>query len=260
MKVVCIIQARMGSTRFPGKVLAPLAGAPSIVRMLERIDRAKTLSEVWVATGDDAGNDRLAETLRGANRPVFRGSEPDVLDRYRRLATERKADVVVRLTGDCPLHDAAVVDTVVQEYLDANGAVEYASNCFPPSWPNGLETEVFSYASLDRVARTSTNAMEREFVTIAIHRRYHRTGAKPSIVNVEAPASFSHLRWTLDYPQDYEFISRAFDTLYPTKPQFGWLDVVALQTAQPQLLEYAKVQKRNANFLALVEAGGLDEP
>ena len=259
MKVVCIIQARMGSTRLPGKVLMPLQGQPAILRMLDRIDRTRTLSEVWVATGDDAGNDRLAETLKAGGRPVFRGSEPDVLDRYWRLATDRKADVVVRLTGDCPLHDASVVDAVVERFLAASDNVEYASNCFPPSWPNGLETEVFSYNALDRVARNSHNRMEREFVTIAIHRQYHRYGPKPQIANIEAPAPFSHLRWTLDYPEDYEFIRKTFDALLPTKPDFGWLDVVSLQTARPELLEYSKVQKRNANFLALVEAGGLEE-
>jgi spore coat polysaccharide biosynthesis protein SpsF (cytidylyltransferase family) len=256
--VIGIVQARIGSSRLSGKMLLPVLGEPVIVQMLRRVSRARRLGALWLATGDDAPNDELARAVETAGFSVFRGSESDVLDRFHRLALREKADVVVRLTGDCPLHDASVVDLVVEQFVSASPHRVYGSNVFPPTYPDGLDTEVFDFAALDALARTSQNKMEREFVTMGIHRRYHDGGEKPPIVNVSGPSDFSHLRWTLDYASDFEFIRQVYEALHPTNPDFGWLDVVALQTKQPELLSYAKVQARNANVLADVAAGGLE--
>ena len=256
--VIGIVQARIGSTRLPGKMLLPILDEPVIVRMLRRVSGSRALSAIWLATGDDAPNDPLAAAVEAAGFRVFRGSESDVLDRFYRLAAREKADVVVRLTGDCPLHDPSVVDLVVERFLAATPHLAYGSNVFPPTYPDGLDTEVFDFAALEQLAKTSENKMEREFVTMGIHRQYHPSAQKPPIVNVTGPTDFSHLRWTLDYPSDYEFIRKVYEALHPRRPDFGWLDVVALQTKQPELLAYAKIQTRNANVLADVAAGGLE--
>lgn len=258
MKTVGIVQARLGSSRLPRKMLLEVLGTPIIVHMLRRVARARRLHELWLATGDDAGNDPLAAAVERAGFRVFRGSESDVLDRFHQLALRSEADVVVRLTGDCPLHDPAIIDAVVAAFDARPDGVEYGSNVFPPTYPDGLDTEVFTRAALERTARESQNSMERENVTLGIHRQYHKTGPKPSVVNVVGSADFSHLRWTLDYEDDFVFVRRVYEALYPGQPDFGWLDVVALVTREPELLEHGRAHARNANVLAAIDAGGLE--
>jgi len=255
MKTIAIVQARLGSTRLPNKVLIPLAGRPAILQMMDRVSRAETLDEVWLATGDDTGNDLLASTVADANYPVFRGSESDVLDRFARLADQAEADTVVRLTGDCPLHDSEVIDEVVAAFQMQND-LEYGSNIFPATYPDGLDTEVFTAEILRRVAASSQNQMEREHVTLGIHRQYHETD-RPDVVNIEAPADFSHLRWTLDTPEDAAFIATVYDELFPQNPMFTWFDILALLTRRPDLLAINQAHIRNEGVMNAISAGGL---
>jgi len=255
MSTVAIVQARLGSTRLPNKVLMPLAGRPAILQMLDRVSQATTLDAIWLATGDDAGNDPLAQAVEEAGYPVFRGSESDVLDRFARLAEEAAAETVVRLTGDCPLHDPEVIDEVVAAF-QMQTTCHYGSNIFPATFPDGLDCEVFTAKVLLETAATSRNPMEREHVTLGIHRQYHE-GGTPEIVNVEAPADFSHLRWTLDTPEDAAFITAVFDALYPQSPAFSWFDVLALLTREPHLLTLNSQHLRNEGVMQKISEGGL---
>jgi len=255
MKTIAIVQARLGSTRLPNKVLLPLAGRPSILQMLDRVSRAETLDEVWLATGDDSGNDLLAETVTAAGYDVFRGSESDVLDRFARLAEQTNADYVARLTGDCPLHDPEVIDEVVASF-QLQSTCNYGSNIFPATYPDGLDTEVFTAKTLLEVSAKSTNPMEREHVTLGIHRQYHESD-RPEVVNVEAPADFSHLRWTLDTAEDAAFISSVYDHLYPKNPEFSWFEILALLTQKPDLLAINQAHIRNEGVMNAISAGGL---
>jgi len=257
MTTLGIIQARMGSSRLPGKVLMTLYGEPSILRMLERVSRATSLDELWLATSDEAKDDVLAETVSKAGYRVFRGAELDVLDRFHRLALSRSADTVVRLTGDCPLHDPAVIDQVVSVFHSAGPGIAYVGNTLPPTFPDGLDVEVFSYRALEQLATGSTSAAEREHVTLGIHRNHLPSDQRPLTLNVVAPADFGHLRWTLDNQEDYQFISAVFQELYPAHPDFGWQDVIALLTRHPDLMAINARHVRNeklARDLGLEEA------
>ena len=140
MKIVGIIQARMSSTRLPGKVLLEAGGKPLIVHMLERVSRSRLLNQVWLATSEEKGDDLLAEVVGNLGYDVFRGSLDNVLSRFHHIGKQAKADVIVRLTGDCPLHDPGVIDSVVGLFLDRKDASDYVSNVLPPTFPDGLDT------------------------------------------------------------------------------------------------------------------------
>jgi spore coat polysaccharide biosynthesis protein SpsF (cytidylyltransferase family) len=208
MKAVAIIQARMTSTRLPGKVLADLGGRPLLARVVERARLARTLAEVVVATTVNTTDDPVAALCASLGLPCFRGSEEDVLDRYHGAAGAHGADPVVRITADCPLLDPAVVDRVMGAYIE--GGCDYASNTLHRSYPDGLDTEVFSYAALDTAWREARLASEREHVTPFIW----KNPARFRIRQVVQPRDLSALRWTVDEPADLAFV-RQVQALLP---------------------------------------------
>ena len=235
MKVVAILQARMGSTRLPGKVLLPAAGKSLISHMIERVRRSSSVDELWLATSEESANDPLAAEVNGNGVAVYRGSEHDVLSRYADVAQRAEADWVVRLTGDCPLHDPAIIDAVVGFAIAHGSEFDYVCNSLRPTFPDGLDVEVFTRASLDRAAKEAVTMLEREHVTPFIH-RYHDGPGPFRVGHFIGPADFSHLRWTVDEPADYEVVKEIFEALYPVKPEFGWMDVLALVTNRPELI------------------------
>lgn len=235
MKVVGILQARMGSTRLPGKVLMQAAGMSLIRHMVDRVRRASRLDEFWLATSVDPANDPLADEMDLAGIPVFRGSENDVLSRYAAVMERTGADWIVRLTGDCPLHDPEIIDAVIDYSIGHADRFDYVSNSLQPTYPDGLDVEVFTADALSRAARDATTPLQREHVTPFIHR--HHDGPGPFRVgHFVGPADFSHLRWTVDEPVDYQVVREIFEVLYPANPNFGWLDVLALVTRRPELI------------------------
>ncbi len=248
MKVVGILQARMGSTRLPGKVLMQAAGMPLIRHMVDRVRRASRLDELWLATSVDASNDPLADEMASAGIPVFRGSEDDVLSRFAAVAERTGADWIVRLTGDCPLHDPAIIDAVIAFAVDHGDRYDYVCNSLRPTYPDGLDVEVFTRDALARAAREAKTPLQREHVTPFIHR--HHDGPGPFRVgHYLGPADFSHLRWTVDEPEDYQVVKEIFDALYPVNPHFGWLDVLALVTRRPELIVGNSSILRNEGYL-----------
>lgn len=223
MKTVAIIQARMGSTRLPRKVMLDLAGQPMLVRDVNRVRRARTLDEVVVATTVKSDDDVIADLCESLGWLCSRGNEQDVLDRYYRVAVERVADVIVRLTSDCPLIDPDVIDLVVSEFKRLHPQLDYLSNTLPRrTFPRGLDTEVFSFRALEQAWRDDSNAAWREHVTPYIYRN-------PDIFKISGVASevdYSEMRWTVDTPEDLEFARRIYTHF--GDDDFSWRDVLAL--------------------------------
>jgi spore coat polysaccharide biosynthesis protein SpsF len=227
MRIVAIIQARMGSTRLPGKVLADLAGQPMLAHVVNRARRAATLADLVVATTTEPADDAIARLCEARQWACFRGSQHDVLDRYYQAARCHDAEAVVRLTGDCPLIDPEVIDLVVQAFEDHQP--DYASNVLPPrSFPRGLDTEVMSFAALARAWHEDDNPAWREHVTPFLYRHAERF----RLHRVAAPADYSSLRWTVDTPEDWQLAARIHEAI--GHDRFSWRDVLALLKRHPE--------------------------
>ena len=207
MKMVCVIQARMGSTRLPGKVLADIAGRPMLAHVIERAQRIAAVDEVVVATTTLPEDEEVQEAASRFGAGTFAGSLDDVLDRYYKAAKYFRADVVMRVTADCPLLDPAVGDHVVSFY--DHGSIDYCSNVLQPTYPDGVHVEIINLPALERSWQVATLPSDREHVTT-----YIRTHPEEfCVINVEGPEDLSHMRWTVDGPTDLEFIRRVFDHL-----------------------------------------------
>jgi spore coat polysaccharide biosynthesis protein SpsF len=235
--ILAILQARTSSSRLPGKVLLPLAGAPMIVRQIERVRRARRIDRLVVATSDDPSDDELARTLAGADVAVHRGPLNDVLARFTgAVAAFGPADHVVRLTGDCPLADPAVIDATIETVTGANA--DYGSNTPPDApfpqgrtFPKGLDVECMKAGALVAAAARAATPEEREHVTWALHRR-------PDLYRqafLRQAADEGEVRWTVDYPDDYAFAAAVYDALYRANPAFTSDDVRALLRSRPDL-------------------------
>lgn len=237
MNTLAIVQARMGSTRLPNKVMRPLQGVPMIELLLRRLARSRRVSRIVVATSVDPRNRPLIEHVQGLGYATFAGSENDVLDRFYQTAKPWQPDVVVRVTGDCPLIDPALVDEVIA--LFERSGVEYCSNIEPPTFPDGLDTEVFSFAALERAAREATKPFDREHVTPFLR-------ASPTVrrANHTQPRDCSNRRWTVDEAADFTVIEHVFRAFAP-RDDFGWSEVVALQDACPELFKMNEKLMRN---------------
>jgi spore coat polysaccharide biosynthesis protein SpsF len=233
MKVLAVIQARMSSTRLPGKCLLPLAGRPMLEHVLHRVHQIKGIDQIWVATTDDGSEAPLAELCERLKVRCYRGSVEDVLSRYAAIARQEKADAIVRITADCPFLDPEVSGRVLQAYREAAPRYAYVSNTLRRTFPRGLDTEVLSAAALERAHREAIDPQDREHVSRFL---YTHSDWFPNTNVADAP-SHSDLRWTVDTPADYTFAQRIYDALYPNKPDFGYPDILALLERQPELSE-----------------------
>lgn len=218
MTTIALIQARMGSSRLPGKVLRPLAGKPMIDWVLTRASRARLLDRVVLATTDRPADDALAAHVAALGHAVERGSESDVLDRFARAAAAQQADVVVRITADCPLIDPALIDAVI-DLRNRTGA-DYASNTDPATYPDGLDVEVFTLAALTQAAEQARDGFDREHVTPFLRRDPFRRAA------LTHDSDLSALRWTVDEAADLAVVDRLARAL--GTDDFSWLQALAL--------------------------------
>jgi glutamate-1-semialdehyde 2,1-aminomutase len=225
LKIVAIVQARMGSVRFPMKVMRPLCGTPMIGILLGRLSRALLVNEVMLATSEDVRDDPLAEYVQGLGYRVYRGSEADVLDRYYRAAGVTSPTAIVRITGDCPLVDPVVVDAVIAQFVECGA--DYVSNVSPPTYPDGLDVEVFKIEVLRAAWANAKLPAEREHVT-----PFMRESGIFTVQNCTHSSDESSARWTVDEPEDFEVISRIFEHFHPNR-DFGWLDVLRLRADSP---------------------------
>ncbi len=232
MRVVAIVQARMGSTRLPGKVLMDLAGEPMLARVIRRVARAKTLHHVGIATTMLLSDQAIVGLCQASGWACVVGSEDDVLDRYYQAARQWRACAVVRITADCPFVDPTIIDTVVSQFLDRQPQIDYASNVFPRrTFPRGLDTEVLRFETLERVHREDRSAAGREHVTPFIYRHPQRFG----IHSVAHDADYSYLRWVVDTSEDLQFARAVYAEVHG-RDDFNWKELIRLLEGRPELV------------------------
>jgi spore coat polysaccharide biosynthesis protein SpsF len=234
MRTVAIIQARMSSSRLPGKVLLDLAGEPMLVRVVERVRRARTIDDVVIATTTEPSDDPIAGLCQKRGYAVYRGSMYDVLDRFYGAARQMNAEAIVRVTADCPVIDPDVIDQTVQAF-QSTGA-DFAANRLPPpwkrTWPIGLDTEVCSFAGLERAWKEAQLPYEREHVMPF----FYDVEGRFKIVVTEHEPDYGTQRWTVDTPEDLRLLSAIF-THFTGQDSFTWLDVLKLMEKSPDLVQ-----------------------
>lgn len=225
---VAVVQARMTSTRLPGKILLPIAGRPMLWYQLQRMRAAATLDRIVIATTTNATDDPVVAFCREQGCDVVRGSEQDVLSRYADAARAFDAEVVVRLTSDCPLLPPALIDEAVGRFRAAQPC-DYLSNMLQPSYPYGLAVEVMHAWALLQAAQEAVDPAEREHVTPFLYWRPERF----RLASMTMQPDLSRHRWTVDTPEDFDLVSRILSDLYDRQPDFGVPDVLALLERHP---------------------------
>ena len=233
MKIVAIVQARMGSTRLPGKVMRTILDKPIILWDIDRISSSTLIDEIVIAIPYGDENDIIDITIKQYSDKiiVLRGSESDVLDRYYKAAVQTKADIIIRITSDCPLIDPTIIDKVIEEFL--NKDCDYCSNTLKLTYPRGMDTEIFTFNVLERAWNEAKEDYEREHVTPYI--REHTDFFKQH--NVSNEEDLSHLRLTLDTVEDFDLITKIYQHLYPAKKMFLLKDIKELLDKQPELIK-----------------------
>ena len=231
-RTVAIVQARMSSSRLPGKVLKEINGKPMIAHVVERTGRAACVDQVAVATTIDPSDDAIEAWCKETNTACYRGSMFDVLDRFYQAAKMFDASVIVRVTADCPVIDPQVIDDTVAAFHAHNA--DFAANRLPPPWgrtfPIGLDTEVVSFAALERAWKEASEPHEREHVMPYLY----DVDGRFKIYQLNTSPDYGALRWTVDTPEDLEFIRSVFAFL-PDPENFTWLDVLAVTLEHPEL-------------------------
>jgi len=246
--IAAIIQARMSSTRLPGKVLMPLAGRPMIRHIVERV-RASGVDEVIVATTREAADDPLVAYLEEERLcGVFRGSEDDVLERYYLSAKEAGAEIVVRVTADDPLKDPDVIDQALG-FLAEDPGLDYCSNTLKPTFPEGLDIEAFRFSALEKAHREARLPSDREHVTPYIWKH----GDIFRLKNFEHEEDLSSWRWTVDKPQDMEFMRQVFGALWDGDSVLSYRTVIDHLKRHPELMEVNAGTVRNEGYLKSIQ-------
>jgi spore coat polysaccharide biosynthesis protein SpsF len=231
MKYLVTIEARLRSSRLPGKVLKPIMGRPMLALMIERLQHARTIDGIVVATTENPSDDPIARLADELDVGCFRGSEEDVLARVLGAARHYEADVIVETTGDCPLNDPAIVDKVVSDYRI--GGADFVSNTLEYSTPIGTDVRVFSTDSLAEIDTISQDPADREHVSL--HYWEHPEKYRLRNVTTEMPPGVTDLRLTVDTPEDFELVRQVFEELYPVKPIFSLSDILELFQRRPDL-------------------------
>jgi glutamate-1-semialdehyde 2,1-aminomutase len=217
----------MGSTRLPNKVMKKIEGIPMIGLLLQRLSKSIFIDEIVIATSVLDINRPLIDYAQELGVKTYQGSENDVLDRFFEASKMTNADVIVRITGDCPLIDAALVDECIKKLID--NKVDYVSNTLPPSYPDGLDVEVFTFSALSKAAKEANKSFEREHVT-----PYLRESDDFKKLGVQNKIDLSEMRWTVDEASDFELISSIF-RYFKNNIYFDWVEVLGLQKADPDL-------------------------
>lgn len=229
MKTVIIVQARMTSTRLPGKVLKAVMGKPLLDYQIERLRRVKLADGIVIATTSNDSDQPIVELCERLDVACFRGSEHDVLARYHDAATLHQADTVVRVTSDCPLIDPAVIDQVIGFYLDHIEEYDYVTNCLKRTYPRGMDVEVFSFHVLHEAFTEAVEPEEREHVTPFIYRHSERY----RLANINFSENQGNHRWTVDTQEDFDLVEKILAALYPAHPAFSLEDVLDLLRRHP---------------------------
>ncbi|MCM8542612.1 MAG: glycosyltransferase family protein [Lentisphaeraceae bacterium] len=246
MKFLAIIQARLSSTRLPGKVLKKILGKSLIEHQLSRVKRSKYIEKIVVATSDAHEDGAIEDVCLKLGVSCFRGSLDNVLERFYGAALEYKPEHVIRLTGDCPLSDPEVIDDLVQYYLERD--CDYAANCVKAHYPDGLDAEVFSFKVLEETYNNAQMPSQLEHVT-----PYIRECGLYRIAHYEPEFDYSHLRWTVDEPEDFILVKNIFESLFPKDENFSWYDVLELLANNKELGKINRQFQRNEGYLKSIE-------
>lgn len=238
-KLVAVVQTRMGSTRLPGKVMKKICDKPMLQLMLERLSKSKLIDDIVVATTTNPKDDIIFDFAKKNCLSVFRGSEFDCLDRHYKTAIEFNADYVAKITPDCPLIDPEVVDIVLNYFLEHLEQFDYVSNAHPPSWPDGLDFEVFHFSTLERAYKEATKKEYREHTTTYIW----KNPGKFRLGNVLIPNKkdfFKSQRWTVDFPEDFEFVKKIYENLYNGNRIFLTNEILSFLEKNPEISKINK--------------------
>ena len=241
--ILAILQARVSSSRLPSKVLMPILGRPMLALQIERLRRSKRIDKLVLATSTDSTDDELEVLASHENVEVFRGSLDDVLDRFYQGAKKFSPEHVVRLTGDSPLTDPMLIDTIIDEHI--KDGWDYTTNAVEATWPDGLDVEIFKFNCLEEAWREAKLPSQREHVTPFINRQPERFKVR----HVKGDSDLSALRWTVDEPLDFELVSAIYGALYPQNAAFTTQDILDLLQKRPELRTLNTQHARNEGYV-----------
>ena len=243
IKTLCIVQARMSSSRLPGKMMLDLNGRPVIARVFNQLSYSKLIDKIILATSIDKSDDHLYEWALRNKTYCFRGSLDDVLDRFYNAALIYNPLSIVRITGDCPLIDPEIVDETINQYYE--GKYDYFSNVDPPTFPDGMDTEIIKFRVLCEAWTNARLQSEREHVTLYIrnHREEYKTGCYKSRID------YSRFRLTLDNPEDYKLISEIYKLAVSHKRYLNLEDILNILEKYPELININKHINRNEGLI-----------
>jgi len=239
MNIVCTVEARMGSSRLPGKTMMKILGKPMLELMIERLKRTKQINDIIIATTTEPKDEVIAELAKKVNVKYFRGSEEDVLGRVLDAAKSIDADVIVQTTGDCPLIDPVVLDMIIEEYL--NNDYDYVCNINSPEYnpflssnfPVGLDAHVFSVKILEKVVQLTDDPFDHEHVSVYIYD--HPEKFKIHCIKAPEEYNYPELWLSVDQKEEFDLIKKIFESLYPKNPEFSILDVIEFLKNDPVL-------------------------
>ncbi len=246
-KVTAIIQARMGSSRLPGKTLENIEGESLLCRVILRVKACELIDETIVATTTGPEDNVIEIESNKAGAAVYRGSRDDVLDRYYKAALKYKADVIVRITADDPFKDAKVIGDVINAFNSGDG-YDYASNTLDPTYPEGIDVEVFSFDALQTAWEKADKSSEREHVTPYIWKNRERF----KVFSLKYAKNLSHFRWTIDYPEDLAFAREVYRR-FGENGLFSMEELLNLLENEPSLNKINSGFERNAGYKISVQ-------
>ena len=232
--IVTVIQTRTGSSRLPNKALLPLMDKPLFVRQVERVLASNLAGTVIVATTTNASDDAIENICASERLNCFRGSEDDLLDRHFQCALQYHADIVIKIPSDCPLIDPKIIDKVIEYYLNNSFQFDYVSNLHPATYPDGNDVEIISMKTLTKAWQNATKKLEREHTTPYIWESPELFRIGNVVMESGEDYSMSH-RWTVDYFEDYQFVKKVYEEMFPSNPLFSYKDVLSLLKQKPEI-------------------------
>jgi len=242
---IAIVQARMGSTRLPGKVLKVVEGKPLLEHLIDRLRFSKNIYKIVIAATVLKEDDAVEELCKKLGVECFRGSADDVLDRYYQAAIKYRADVIIRITADCPVIDPVIIDKMIGSYKREIDEYDYFSNIYPTrTYPQGLDVEIFTFAALKETWKNAVNAPDKEHVTPYIH--IHPEKFK--IYNYKDKRDFSRYRWTVDTGEDLRLIKEIYGALYKKNKMFLYNDILKLMEKRPELSKINEMIKQKKKY------------
>lgn len=235
-KIIIVVQARMSSSRLPGKVMLPILGKSLLARMTERLKMTRHKAQIVIATSEESGDDIIEKEASKIGVPCFRGSLNNLLDRHYQLAKQYNADIVLKIPSDCPLIDPKIIDQVLDFYFEHPGQYDFVSNLHPATFPDGNDVEIMTMDCIERTWKEATRRLELEHTTPYIWENPEKFRIGNVAWNTGNDYSMSH-RFTIDYQADYEFIKAVFEELYPAKPNFSCEDILELLGKRPDIYQ-----------------------